>query len=713
MPVRIRGYWYYGRTVRGEAVRPQLPPPRRSTRTTWIPPASTPAARPEDEQVAARRQRARRGPRLLLARRELGQPGRPAARLQHRHRRRRALPAPGQGPPDRRAAARPGARHVVRRHLGPGRRRTSSTRPSTRPGVPTRSGGTALGTDPAEDVVVHHEPDERFWVSVGRTRSDALPASSAAAARSPPSTASSTPPTPPASSASSRRVGRAWSTASSTPSSPARTVLLVLHNDGAENFELSRSRRSTPPAHEQWGPLLPHDPAVRLEDVDAFADHLVVSQRSEGLTQLRVLRLGDGGGARRRLAAGRWSTRSTPSGLGGNPEFAQPTLRFGYTTMATPSAVLQVDLAHRRADPAQADARCSAASTPTAYEQHREWADADDGTQVPISIVVPEGHRRATAARRSCSTATAPTSPRWTRTSRSPGCRCSTAAWASPSRTCAAAARWAAAGTRRARCCTSATPSPTSSPAPGTSPRPGWTSADRLVAEGGSAGGLLMGAVANLAPDAFAGILADVPFVDALTSILDPDLPLTVIEWEEWGNPLRRPRGLRLHEVLHAVRERRGEALPADPGRDLAQRHPGALRRAGQVGRPAAGAPATTPTTCCSRPRWRPATAASPAATTPGGTGRSAMPGCSTRSVWPDAAPPDLGPSCRSGRVCRGALTPLEVEANQTESSLRSRCRRQLSGTLRAYVLSDRAHRQEREFHRRVTTLGLVGTSFG
>ena len=69
----------------------------------------------------------------------------------------------------------------------------------------------------------------------------------------------------------------------------------------------------------------------------------------------------------------------------------------------------------------------------------------------------------------------------------------------------------------------------------------GWTAADRLVAEGGSAGGLLMGAVANLAPEAFTAIVADVPFVDALTSILDPDLPLTVIEWEEWGDPLHDP----------------------------------------------------------------------------------------------------------------------------------------------------------------------------
>ena len=69
----------------------------------------------------------------------------------------------------------------------------------------------------------------------------------------------------------------------------------------------------------------------------------------------------------------------------------------------------------------------------------------------------------------------------------------------------------------------------------------GWTSRDRLVARGGSAGGLLMGAVANEAPDAFAAVVAEVPFVDALNTILDPSLPLTVTEREEWGNPLESP----------------------------------------------------------------------------------------------------------------------------------------------------------------------------
>jgi oligopeptidase B len=69
----------------------------------------------------------------------------------------------------------------------------------------------------------------------------------------------------------------------------------------------------------------------------------------------------------------------------------------------------------------------------------------------------------------------------------------------------------------------------------------GWTSTSRLIAQGGSAGGLLMGAIANLAPGQFKGIVAQVPFVDALNTILDPSLPLTVTEWEEWGDPLHDP----------------------------------------------------------------------------------------------------------------------------------------------------------------------------
>ena len=92
--------------------------------------------------------------------------------------------------------------------------------------------------------------------------------------------------------------------------------------------------------------------------------------------------------------------------------------------------------------------------------------------------------------------------------------------------------------------------------------REGWTSAGHLVARGGSAGGLLMGAVANMAPEAFAGIVAHVPFVDALNTILDPTLPLTVTEWEEWGDPLHDPRVYAYMKSYSPYENVTGQAYP-------------------------------------------------------------------------------------------------------------------------------------------------------
>ena len=112
----------------------------------------------------------------------------------------------------------------------------------------------------------------------------------------------------------------------------------------------------------------------------------------------------------------------------------------------------------------------------------------------------------------------------------------------------------------------------------------GYTSADRLAARGASAGGLLMGAVANLAPEKFRAIHAGVPFVDALTTILDPDLPLTVIEWEEWGDPLHDPEAYRYLKSYTPYENLRPVAVSGHPGDHEPERHPGLLRRAGEVG---------------------------------------------------------------------------------------------------------------------------------
>ncbi len=392
-----------------------------------------------------------------------------------------------------------------------------------------------LGTDPSEDVVVHHESDERFWVSVGRSRSDRfLMVGAGSKVTSEYLVLDADDPTGEFRVVAPRRQGVEYGVEHAVIG--GTDVLLVLHNDGAENFELARAPIDAT-SHEQWETVLAHDPAVRLEDVDAFDGHLVVSQRSDGLTQLRILGLDGDGIATDELLAMEHPIYTV--GLGGNPEFAQPTLRFGYTTMATPPSVHQVDLRSGERTLLK-QAPVLGGFDPDAYEQHREWATADDGTEVPISIVVPKGAPRDGGTPfllYGYGAYEASMDPFFTISRLSLLDRGMGFAIAHVRGGGELGRRWYEDGkllrkrntfTDFVACARHLAET-------------GWTSADRLVAEGGSAGGLLMGAVANLAPDAFAGIVADVPFVDALTTILDPELPLTVVEWEEWGNPLEDP----------------------------------------------------------------------------------------------------------------------------------------------------------------------------
>ena len=152
----------------------------------------------------------------------------------------------------------------------------------------------------------------------------------------------------------------------------------------------------------------------------------------------------------------------------------------------------------------------------------------------------------------------------------------------------------------------------------------GYTARGRIVAHGGSAGGMLMGAVANLAPDLFAGIVAEVPFVDVLNTMLDGDLPLTPPEWPEWGNPARGRGRLPDDPVLFALRQREAAGLSGHPGARRPHRSARHLLGAGQMGRAAAGHHDRAAGRSCSRSTWRRATAAPPAAST--GSRRSPSP---------------------------------------------------------------------------------------
>jgi oligopeptidase B len=432
-----------------------------------------------------------------------------------------------------------------------------------------------LGTPVQDDVVVHHETDERFWTGIGRTRSDRfLLRSSGSRTTSEYAILDADDPTGEFRVVAPRREGVEYSVEHAVLAGADR--LLVLHNDGAENYALA-SAPVDATSETQWEPLLAHDPGVRLEDVDAFAGHLVVSQRSDGLTQLRVITLtdgagpaagagdgpaagagdgaaagaGDGAAARSGLPAGlgedfliRFDEEVRTVGAGGNPEFGQPTVRLGLVTLADPAAVYDFDVATRELRLLK---RTPVLPGPdgtefdrSRYVQSREWAVAEDGTRVPISIVSPADAPRDGSmpmvlygyGSYEMSMDPSFSIGRLSLLDRGIGFAIAHVRGGGEM-----GRRWYDEGkllqkkntfTDFVACARHLAAQ-------------GWTTPDRLAAEGGSAGGLLMGVVANTDPDAFTAVLATVPFVDALTTILDPSLPLTVIEWDEWGNPLQDP----------------------------------------------------------------------------------------------------------------------------------------------------------------------------
>jgi oligopeptidase B len=389
-----------------------------------------------------------------------------------------------------------------------------------------------LGTAAAEDVVVYEEADERFWVHIGGTRSERyIVLDIASRLTSETRVLESARPMADFRVVVPRRQGVEYNIEHAVVGGEDR--FLILHNDGAENFALAESPvDDANPAN--WRVVISHDPHVRLLGVDAFASHLVVSHRREGLMGLRILPLdADGYGPPHDIGFDETLFSAAP---GANPEFDSPTFRYGYSSFVTPASVFDYDLTSRQSTllkqtPVLGDFDAKA------YEQHREWAVAADGSRIPISVVVRKNVVRdgtAPALLYGYGAYEYSVDPGFSISRLSLLDRGVVFAVAHVRGGGEMGRPWYEQGKQLHK-------TNTFTDFVACARRLvelGWTSPDRLVAEGGSAGGLLVGAVANIAPDDFAGILAEVPFVDALTTILDPSLPLTVVEWEEWGDPL-------------------------------------------------------------------------------------------------------------------------------------------------------------------------------
>ncbi len=397
-----------------------------------------------------------------------------------------------------------------------------------------------VATDSASDVLVLQEDDERFFVGVGRTRDDAyvvvdiqskvtsevhvLPCGDVDA---------------PLRVIEPRRDGIEYSIdhhpgaprEASDGLLPAGGVFLVLTNDGAENFRLAVTPDEET-GRENWRDIVPGQAEVRIEHAEAFAGHVVVHERADAETRLRVI---DVATAQAHLVA----QPEHPSTIAGtlNPEFATQTYRYVYTSLVTPASVFDYDVGSRHAtlrkrQPVLGDFDASR------YRTSRLWARADDGARVPISIVSRTDRAEpGPLLLYGYGSYEISIDPSFSSLRLSLLDRGFAFAIAHVRGGGEMGRHWYEDGkllnkrhtfTDFLACARHLVEG-------------GWTTPGQLAARGGSAGGLLIGAVANLAPEAFAALVAEVPFVDCLTTILDESLPLTVTEWEEWGNPVDDP----------------------------------------------------------------------------------------------------------------------------------------------------------------------------
>ncbi len=381
--------------------------------------------------------------------------------------------------------------------------------------------------EPSE--LVYHEADERFWLGVGLTRSEAYVVIASGSsltsefryADSADSHAEFTVVLP-------RREGVEYSVEHAVVGGQDR--FLILHNDGAVNFTLTEAPVTDP---TQQRTLIPHRDDVRLEGMDAFARHLVVSYRRAALPRIQLWPLDSDGGYGEPEEIS-FDSELMSSGLGGNPNWDSPKLRISAGSLVTPLRVYDIDLSSRertllREQPVLGDYRQED------YVERREWAQADDGTRIPVSIVHRAGVEfPAPALLYGYGAYEICTDPSFSVARLSLLDRGMVFVIAHVRGGGEMGRLWYEHGKLLEKRNTFTDFVAVAKHLV----ESGRTRPQELVALGGSAGGLLMGAVANLAPDLFAGILAQVPFVDPLTTILDPSLPLTVTEWDEWGNPL-------------------------------------------------------------------------------------------------------------------------------------------------------------------------------
>lgn len=303
----------------------------------------------------------------------------------------------------------------------------------------------------------------------------------------------------------------------------------ITTNYQAKNFRLMECDENST-TKENWKEVIPHREDVLLEGIEIFKDFLVVDERKNGLTQLRIIK---------------WSDHSEhymefqdpayAAGVGANPDFNTDILRYGYSSMTTPASTYDYNMnSHERTLMKQQEV--VGGHNPQDYQSERLYATAKDGTKVPVSLVYKKGTKldgSAPLLLYAYGSYGATMDAGFSSTRLSLLNRGFVYAIAHIRGGQEMGRHWYEDGkllkkkntfTDFIDCADFLVAQK-------------YTSKEKLFAMGGSAGGLLMGAVTNMRPDLWRGVVSAVPFVDVVTTMLDETIPLTTFEFDEWGNP--------------------------------------------------------------------------------------------------------------------------------------------------------------------------------
>jgi oligopeptidase B len=283
-------------------------------------------------------------------------------------------------------------------------------------------------------------------------------------------------------------------------------------------------------SEKNWKEFIPHNPNVKINDISFFKGKSVVSELENGLEYLRVIDM-----------KSNKSTRiATPESLytmdlSRNPEFDTPTIRYSYASMITPNSTYEYDFKTGKSKLLK-QVEVLGGYDKTKYETMRAWADSRDGVKIPLSVVMKKGVKLDGSAPMllyAYGSYGASMTPSFSSARLSLLDRGMIFVIAHIRGGSELGEKWRLDGRMFKKLntfndfCDSAE----------WLVKNKYTSSDKLIIQGGSAGGLLMGAVSNMRPDLFKAVMAQVPFVDVMNTMLDDTLPLTTEEWIEWGNP--------------------------------------------------------------------------------------------------------------------------------------------------------------------------------